>query len=410
MKIAPTAIVFLLLLPGLSLAQQEADYVVDGVTYYTTAGTVDTGHMAKSMDFTGGSQYDFFGCAHGILRPDKNHGIVTVTSLVEGNFFQLYMNQFEGDLPGMSGGISRDVYVDGSRTHDGIQHPAVFAGIAAWGKSELQLGRNPFLDPVTGEDLFKTSFFVTPNAFRDNTTGLVLTQEGLLYEPGTRAALATQEYEMHLRVESPGGAKQPPWFNGTRAPAGPGYMTPTEAYAALYPVPNQRFGGTMTVEVESTAVAMAGENEITFHVRAPNGTILDSATVAPALGAPAEATMEVPLESFGVYLIDIQGRVSLSDYTLTVTQNTPDVFDMSFWWDNVTFGGYSTVSKTECEERVGSPEGSMVARIIERPPPPPFEWIPIVFGTLGAIVTILVGIKITALVVASMRQAKLGEA
>ncbi len=398
-----------ILLPNAGLAQQEADFVIEGVTYYATAGTVHSGHMADSMDFTGGSQYDFFGCVHAVLRPEKNHGVVRVYAEVDGAPFQVYMNQFEGELPAMSGGLAEELYVDGSRSHDGIQHPAVFAAVAGWGYGDIQVGRNVFADPVTGEEEFKTSFFVTPNAFRDNATGAVLTKDGLIYQPGKEGRIADFEWEMHMRVESAGGTKQPPARQAVSVPAGATYMLPAEDYSALYYVPNLRFGGELVVDVTSTTLAQPGENHLDFIIRAPNGTQIAALDLDPALNADDQASVTLPLSAFGMYTIEVMGKVSLSKYTLSATQTTPDTFDMSLWWDNVTFGGASTVSKEECEALVGAPEGEMVARIVSRPTPPPFEWVPILFGTLGGILTILISIKISAMVIAALQKAQLGD-
>ena len=324
-------------------------------------------------------------------RPEENDvGLARVISEYEGQFMEIFMFGFEESGPDMDGGLAQDVLVDGTRMTPGEkQHPTVFAGIAGWGHATLQIGALPYPDPVTGAGLLKAAMFVTPNGFRDNETGAVYDEDGNIWTPGAVPELGQNDWEVHMRVQSPPGNRQPDWVY---APSRPGtgatdLFTPTEGYAEVFLFDNARFGGEMTVDMSFETVDPVGTNVLDVTLRDPKGITLDTWQLVPGLNAPATHQVTVPLQHFGKYSLDVQGEVSLSRYDVSITQHTPDDFDMTFWWDEATFGRSSTPTLRSCEDEVGRPE-ELVATIVDQQIPPPFQWVPIGFG----LATVAIGI------------------
>jgi hypothetical protein len=394
----------MLMSPGFTTAQDAADFDRDGITYYWATGTVDSGHMSVGLNYTGENQEPFFGCTNVFIRdePGRDNGRVQMLSQHNGTHMFIDMSRFEGAVEGQDAGANQDIYVDGSRTHVGeIQHPAVFAGMAAWGTAYLQIDlNNTYRDPVTDNEEFRSTLFITPEGFRDNSTGAVYNRDGSIYQPGSAAVLGENDWELHLRLESLGGPRAPPLTWTETRPAGENpYFTPTEAYREVFIMRNDKFGGTLTYDVSASALAQDGDNSLTFVVRDPVGNELDRFTGAPSVLENFAYRGEVPLSRFGYYTVEVLGAVSLSQYSIDFAQTSPATFDLDFWWDNVTFGGEATQALWDCEDIVGSPSGNIVESIVTQAIPPRFDWLPIGLGGLGTVLGIVIMGKMLAMTV-----------
>ncbi len=387
------ALLACIMVSGVASAQDAADFEIEDIVYYFAAGSHTSGHLTVGQDPSGQNQTAFNGCAHMILRdkPEENDvGRMQVIGRLGHQYFNFDFNSFQGHLPDMDGGLAQDIFVDGSRLHPGaIQHPAVFAGMAGWGTGGLYMDTLPFPDPVTGSQELQASMFVTPNGFRDNETGAIYNKEGGIWSPGDVGKIGHNDWEIHLRIESPPEIRQPDAvFNYQRPGDAVGYFTPSEAYSERFVFDNVRFGGTATIKVVAEALAGAGENSLTFTFRDQTGLVLDEHTLAPSVLGDDSYTAEVPLTSFGNYSLVVAGEVRLSKYDFTLTQHTPDVFDLGLWWDNVTFARASTQTLWDCQDAVGAPE-ELADVVVARIEPPPFDWVPIGFGMAAVVVGVV---------------------
>lgn len=385
----------LCLLVPVAGAQQAAYYEQDGVQYYRAVGTVASGNVSTGLDYEGTQRLSFLGCAQAKLRPDLGHGRVQLGGRIDGVRFDVEVNQ-PAAPGGLDLGVATDVMVDGSRTHDGIQHPAVLATAAAWGPASIFAADVAMADPVTGRAHLDATMFVTATGFRDDETGRIRNADGSPYAPGDRAVRQAGDWEMHLRVESPGGAKQPAHerFYQVPQPVGPlpMYLPPSENHMQSFPIRNLRYGGNATIEVEATSQAMAGQNDLSFLVIDPTGKHVAQETGQPAMGAPFSSSLEFPLDRFGTYLLHVSGRVSLSEYSVRVVQETPESFDLNFWWEHVLFGSHANEAASQCDDLVDGRNEELSGSVVGRQPPPPFPWVPVVLTTMGAVATVLVAV------------------
>lgn len=400
MRIAPVLAfgLTLLLLPGLANGQTDAFYEQGGVEYYMAVGELGTGNVTDGLSHDGSARLPFAGCAVAKLRPDNDNGRIRVLGTIGDAPVEVDVNRFAAAREDMQGGIARDLPVDGSRTHDGIQHPAVPADLAAWGTARLSVQDRPYADPATGAGQYRASYFVTDRGFRDDATGRIVNPDGSPYAPGDAAVRTQGDVEMHLRLESTGNGTADPDVTEVSRPESegfvPSYLPPTQEYAHAFAVENTRFGGNGTFEVETSSIAQAGENELTFTLRQPGGAAVAEVQARPSLGVPLSESVPFALDRFGDYLVEVRGQVSMAEYTVRITQEPADSFDLDFWWEGVTGGSHAPAAQQACEEELygaGGPSGF----IADPPPPPGFPWVPVVLTLLGATCTLLVAVKLT---------------
>lgn len=400
----------LISLPGMAAAQQEAFYVRQGVEYYLAVGDVGTGSASRGMDYNGTQQLPFEGCAVAQMRAGNDNGRVQTIAKVDGVTFELEWSDFHGSRVDMQGGIARDgpehpLYVDGSRTHGTIQHPAVRAGLAAWGDAYLTVDGAGFYDPATGSSTFDAYWFVTDQGFRDDETGQILNEDGAIYAPGDRALRGENDREMHLRIESPGTGGAAPVVTEVRRPgSSTGLlqdMFPPQDHQETHAFPNVRFGGEGRFDIEMEAMAPEGDNALNFSIHTPSGVLIAQFDATPSFNQPFSASTEFPLERFGDYIVVVSGPVSMSQYSIRFTQTPPERFDLNLWWDNVTVGSYGPDAHEECTDTIFG-EARALGFVPLRPDPPPFPWVTVTMTVLASIATLLVIVKMAMMSRAAM--------
>lgn len=397
----------LLMLVGLPAADAQVAgiYEQDGVAYYMATGEVAAGHVSQGLDYNATNTLPFTGCAVAKLRPDMDLGRIRTIAVLDGAEFEVEFTQFSANRTDMQGGIALDnasvpLYVDGSRTHGSIQTPKVRADVAAWGMATVSVNDRALLDPTTGAAAFDASFFVTSMGFRDDETGEIHNSDGTPYTPGSPAIRNQGEREMHLRIESRGSGA-PPTAAAYSAPTGAesntGYFSPSEAYSQAYTIQNQRYGGEAEVDVRFTSLGFDGDNELTFTAVAPNGTVLGSYTGTPGLMETVEGGFTFPLRAFGDYVLRVDGRVSMSQYDITVTQASAEPLDLNFWWDGVHAGYAALEAIGGCEDAVAG--GTTVQGVVpQRPQPPGFPWVQTTMTILAVTTVSVVLIKLVMMV------------
>jgi hypothetical protein len=385
----------LVALPHPATAQASAFYQQDGIHYYRATGTATSGHMSVGFDPSGTHQQSFRGCLVAKVNPDRDKGRIEVDALVAGVPFEAEFNSFLAAAPYMQGGIATTVAVDGSEWDGHARHPAVMAGLAAWGTATISAGGVGAVDPATGSPAWRATYFTTPQGFRDNATGAILADNGGAYMPGGRAKVGTDDWETHLMLESPPvPAADPTVATFTGPENGVGYIPPTPEYRAKFPVENVAFGGTATLQVDAKTIDPVGTTDLTFVVRDVTGQAVVSLKETPDSQHPAAGSTTFNITRFGRLEVDVQGATSLASYSITLTQTPPPAPTiLDFWWDDVAFGDAGVTAEDACQQSLrGTAQG--VAPIPPLAQPPAFPLLTVVLTVVGLSTVALVGTSI----------------
>ncbi|MEA3191309.1 MAG: hypothetical protein QOD77_1891 [Thermoplasmata archaeon] len=370
----------LLALPAPGASQAEAMYNVDGIDYYYAAGTHASGHFAVGADAASQVQEPFSGCGWAKLRPDLNKGRIQAL----GNWGTVPLTIDVGEFAPANrtpDSIAADTLVPAAASGFSQTLPATM--MATTIDATVRLGPAPILDPVTGADAFQATWFVTQRGFRDDATGAI------------QAAGDADAWEMHLRVGSPAGAsRQGPasWSHAEPADGTP-YLVREEAHSRVHAIPNERLFGKATLSARSESMAPAGSTALAFTVYAPDGAALGNFTLAPALNAPAAATLEVPLDQFGDYYVEVHGPAVLATYEMTFAQAAPEAFVLDLWWDDVQPGYAGLQARNECNELIDG--AVMTANVEPRPPPVAFDWKSSLFTVAAGLTLLVVVVTLT---------------
>lgn len=384
----------LLLLTGSLSGPPNAVAEFDGVPYYFAHGLLGNGTLALGLG-DGQEILPFDGCAMAQLRPERENGRVTVLGIVgrdadrgEGTPFEIEMNGFV-DGKGGQGPVARNLTVEG-------EHPRLFADAAAWGTAQLVVDGEAYHDPTGDGENVTASFFVTPHGYRDNGDGHLQTLAANALQPMPEDEAATGDWEMHLQVQSPAGAAPTPasFVFPSTGDLPDGSTSYNPAYAAQHLFPNLKFDGRATATIAATARAPAGLNELTFTFRSASGANLGNATVAPALAADDQATVEFPLGEFGAYRVDVTGKMAMGSYTLALDLAPPPQFALDVWWDVVSLGVQARRDFADCMARLGS-SADIVAGVVGVPDPPQFDGTVVLLSLVGVATIALVAVKLT---------------
>ncbi len=381
-------------------AQQGAYYDVDGVSYYYAVGHPATVDATWNRD---GQQVpaDFMGCTWAKTRPDKGLGRVNTIGLLHGREFASdFTNLFGGE--GAAGGIVRNTVIDGDFHGDGAQHPAVRATMAAWGNVTVRVDDLNFFDPATGRSTFAGEWFVTEEGY--HSPAGPATAGAKPADLSRTAASEDGDWEMHLRIRSlPGAAQQEDHVDEITRPEGlVPWFAPDEGYREAFVFRNVRFGGEGQLEVAASSLAAPGDNDLDVILYAPNGTVLFEEGLTPSILGSAQAGFDFPLDALGDYIVEIQGQLSASQYSLTFTQQTPATFDLNLVWEEIVPGYAGIQEKSACEAIVRA--DSVTGLVPPRPVPPQFQWLVTTLTLLASLTTVVVA---TSLVVATRATAKL---
>jgi hypothetical protein len=367
------AFALLLALPaasaGLGPAAEEetpsAYAAVDGVSYYFAAGLVNGSALTHDAG-AGERRLDFQGCAIAQFRPGFGRGRLALDGLIDGAVpIKLEMSDF--DAPGDS--VRANVTVDAA--NDAALPPGAKARaeLAATGLAQMHAGMAPndnnapalanFTDPLTGEPELRAALFVTRDGVRD--------------ADGTLQPKAAADDEMHVVVSSPPGAQPTPDHASFGPPAATpdGSAFPDSEHAAVYTFLNTRYGGTAHLTVTSTSKAPPGANEIAVAVYAPDGFQVGNATVASSALGGGHATIDVPLDQMGEYLVLANGRLLLGNYRIDAELAPPPAFKLDFWWESVARGDVARSANSQCLKDLGL-RTQVVSGSVTRHKPPGF--------------------------------------
>jgi hypothetical protein len=354
----------------------------DGVSYFWSVGGADSGHLVNRGDDTGAASFDFVGCAFAKLRPEKTLGLVRMLGLVNGaNKLEATFDEFlspDGITPGIMTNLTLNASVG--------QTPALRTRAAAWGTGSLVLDGMPFLDPVgDGSDL-TASYAAARDGERDDASGALLqeAQRG--------------DEEMHFHLGTPSGATGQT-VSFTIAP--PGNTPPNEAYGLRQDFYNAKLGGTAKVHVASSAYATAGMNSFTIAFIAPSGKTLANVTMTPAVLADDNKDVTFPLSEFGLYTVDVRGKVAFATYSLQMNLEPPKHMDLDLWWENVTYGEAATQQWNDCQKQMGY--ASVPSMVVERDSPPTFLLELVVVAVIGGTAGVLLGVKLVSESVSTLR-------
>ncbi len=384
MKLAALAVLAVLALPPLAVAQEGAYYKVEDVTYYYALGHPATVQANWHRNETVPAEFD--GCTWGKTRPDKGLGRINTIGSLQGLSLLGDFNNLFGEG---GGGILRDTVIDGSFHGDGPQHPPVLATMAAWGNVSLMVDDLNFFDPATGRSTFVAEWFVTEDGYVDGPVGPWRGVDGNLADMSDAAVSEDGDWEMHLRIRSlPDVAPQEDHVDEVVRPDPYTVFTPDEGYQEVFAFRNERFGGTGQLEFEALSFALPGDNHLTMTLFAPGGREIFNTTLEPSLGSAAEDRLEFPLDRLGTYMVLVSGQVSASRYEVRLTQQTPPTFDLDLLWEEVVPGYAGVMEKQACDALIRGE--SLAALVLPRPDPPLFKWLITIMTIAAAITTVVV--------------------
>lgn len=388
------AILVLLLLfaPLVAADNYEAYGVMDEVTYGFSYGATGSMYSSIGPSFDGEDLIPVDGCSMGIIRQDGERGRVRAFAFFAGSTVEIdFANTTK---------ILVDEPVDGQEYHAAAQHPKVVAELAMYGLATLNIDGYPYFDPVSEDSEFNASFVMTPTDFRNE--GVVFDEQGGIFAIGDPALLGNQ-WETHLRIE--GAVGESSTINQTMQPpnsAAPGRFTVNSQYTGGYSFYNSHFNGEGKIDIDFESEALAGMNELTFNVRAPDGSIVANRTVTAELQNPGAETANFPLDQFGFYYVEISGKVALSQYTLTVEQTSDEPFDLWLWWEETIVGVDAWQNFGDCYNFVGEPN-AVVASEVGRIEPPQLNLTLVIMGIIGAIVILMTGARLFNQTIAAAR-------
>ncbi len=388
----------LVVLPASGGIPEEARFELDGVMYLYATGVLDTESIMLGMGADGAGGLPMRACAFVMMHPGTPNGRI----LVEARYDNVTPVQFSVEnfvQPNGTLGYAYDTPVE----HSG--QPTVVADLVAIGNATMRSNGARYFDPVSAQFDPTLPQPPEPLAYLDADReapkllgSLYISSEGTR-DNATRAILgeaAPNDIEMHLRVES--RPEAPPRTRthtfssyGTPVPVG----APSEAFGAHHQFNNIKFGGNAHIEIATTATAPAGMNEFTFSVRDPASNEVLNVTLAPALLADDTATLDLPLTAFGIYGIQVSGKVALGGYTITVELQPPEEFELNMWWENVTFGAQAYDDYQSCRKDIVNPNKVYPAQsIVRRPDPPEMALKLIVVGVIAAVGLVTIGVKL----------------
>jgi len=359
----------LIVLAGTASATGSGFYHVDGVTYYMA-----TGEMQGASATVGGAPLAFEGCGWAKMRPDNDHARIQVYGLAAGVPVEVDFTQFDDGRP--DGGVAWNTTVSGA----GARVPAA---VAAWGAAQLYVGGTLYPDPTTRGELYNATFFVVGD-------------EG--------------DERMRLRLSpGPGGPAAPDTWSAARPAEGAPYFPPSESYREVFLIPNMRFGGNGTLDIQTDGLGLAQDNNLTFTLRAPGGAVVTRQYAAPSLAQSGPLHAEFPLDRFGNYVLEVEGRVSLSQYEVAFTQEAPSDFELAFQWDSVALGSAARQARNDCQDQVGSTSGEVAGSVVTQSEPPRYRWLPVVAAVVGGVAVVLAAIKLVAMTVAAVGHQRLAK-
>lgn len=384
-------LVVILLLHG-ALANTEAYGVQEDVVYGFAYGAPQSAYASMGPDFAAESLVPIDGCAYSIIREDAQRGRARAQAFFGGATVIMDFSNTTN--------ILIDASVDGREDHGGEQYPRVQAEMAMYGDATIEVDGQPYIDPVTGDAEFKTSYVVTPTGYRHE--GVAFADDGGMYSLG-EPALLREEWEIQMRIEGAEGTTETS-FQVTQPSDQliPGRFTLNANYEDTYTFPNQHFDGEGLLDVSFTSEALEGLNELTFRVRAPNGDVVANTTVTAALGNDGQDSKTFPLDQFGNYMVDVSGSVALSQYDFTFTQSSNAPFDLWMWWENVTVGVDAWYQFADCNEYVGEPN-AVVASDVGRPPPPGLNLTVIALAIVGTVIVLMTASRLFGQTVTAAR-------
>lgn len=379
--VALTLVLLALASDALAAPPKHARFTLDDVDYLYIAG-VNYTSTAVLEPAAAGAALPIASCAFVMLHPGTPNGRIIVHSLQAGGVpATAYIDQFR--LPDGRRGYAYDSTV----SEDGLTR---LADVAVDGNATLRVAADRYYDPVSSvgnatldkedPDMLGTLRLLTAGV-RDDVTGAVLAGE----EP--------DDAELHVHLRSNPDAV-PETLVRTY---GSGITPPTEAYGAAYSFTNLKFGGEATLAIETTAYAPAGMNALRFAVTDPTGLLVANVTLEPALLQGDEATLTFPLDLFGDYKIVAAGKVSLAQYSMTLTLAPPPALDLHLWWENVTYGYQAFLDYDACLANLKSPDAATVTEsVIGRPPPPQYKLIYVAFGAGGLVGAVAIVVKLAS--------------
>lgn len=367
------AALLLVLAPAAAKIPPEAEFEMEEVTYLYATGVVGTGRMALGDGGEGSTSLPYQACAFVMLHPGTPNGRVLVRGLyANSTAVDVFLEQFR--LPDGKRGYAYDTVAD-------IDGQEAMSDLSLVGNASMRVQGQKYLDPATDNTTLAGRAALLAQGVRDDLDGARLA-----------AAAPDLDHELHVELTSLPG--QSP--TEARMAFGPtGILPPTDAYGAMYPFDNTKFGGKAVIEVGSSATAPPDANELRFSLMSPSGRIVAEGSVAPALLADDSLTLEAPLDEFGIYLLFVDGKVSLASYSAQVTLQPPADFRLHLWWENVTFGAQAYDDYVACAEAVGSPnEVVAVESVNARPDPPQLDLRIVIAGVVAGAAVVLVAVKL----------------
>lgn len=374
------AVAATILLVALPVGAQSAYHGVDGVTYYFAMGTRLSGHVVNHGDAAGPHTLNFTGCAFAQFRPETGGGRMHVIGLIDDlTYLEVEFDEFlspDGTTPA----IMPNLTLDGSYG----QTPTVRTSMAAWGTAVVLVDNEVLPEPVGDGERYDASFYTGHDGVRDDET----------LAPSTEADRG--DHELHLRLRTPDDAV-PTSVQGRFAPSGDlpgGLFSPNEAYSDRLVIPNLKYGGTAVFAIRMTANAPPDMNDVEFSVQSPTGQALGSVRLTPSILGAADGELRVPLSEFGMYAIEARGKVALSSYTIDITLEPADVFDLDFWWEDVEYGQEAGPAMNQCRKQMGY--AIVPGSIIGRDDPPSFLLELVFVGVIAGIATVLLIVRIVS--------------
>jgi hypothetical protein len=176
---------------------------------------------------------------------------------------------------------------------------------------------------------------------------------------------------MHVVVSTSLGAQPTPDHAsfGPAAFSPDGSAFPDSEHAGVYAFLDTRYGGTARLTITSTSKAPPGANEIAVAVYAPDGFQVGNATVASSALGDGHATIDMPLDQMGEYLVLANGRILLGNYRIDVELAPPPAFKLDFWWESVGRGEGARNANSQCLKDLGLRSQVLSGSVLRHKPP-----------------------------------------
>lgn len=322
-------------------------------TYLLFAGT-GSSHFSSGWAYNGTGARAFPACLYSHLNDRTQagqtllHGWLDERSKLEVNFelFNISKRERTGGPESSPneerGKILVGTKLDGKLGTDGPYFPPTEARLAASGEAILYINGDtyPLASPEgsASAETWQALFFLAANGFRDNATKAILAEDGVRFFDPARPEDARREpgdLEAHLVLRQTKAADAAGVAFSSPDEDGAGNVRLNNEYARDYAFNNSAYGGSaqFVVSLQTSAPSMAA-TQLTFKFFSPNGARVANVTMGGGDQTSERREVTFSLAEFGVYRIEVRGKMLLSRYEISGTLNPPPGQLFTFWWED----------------------------------------------------------------------------